>query len=306
MRMALTLLVLAAGMGSRYGGLKQLDPVGPSGEVVLDYSVHAALRAGFEKIVYVIRRDFEREFRRVVLSRYEGVVSTTLAFQDLQDLPDGREVPAGREKPWGTGHAIWSARDQVQGPFLVVNADDFYGMEAFSAMAGFLKKSAENLQMALVAYSLCNTLSEHGTVSRGVCTVSDTDILLGVEEHSGILKEGESISGINPAGDRTVLSGRSLVSMNFWGFTPEIFEHLESGFTQFLDQGGLINPKSEYYIPSAVNEILASGIAPASVLRSSGRWYGVTYREDRQAVADALAVMVAADVYPTPLWTHTR
>lgn len=300
-----TLVVLAAGMGSRYGGLKQLDPVGPSGEVVLDYSVHDALWAGFDNVVFVIRKDFEEEFRKVVLSRYEGVVPTALAFQDLNDLPGGRLAPEGRQKPWGTGHAIWSARNQVDGPFLVVNADDFYGMEAFSAMAGFLKKQSEGLRLALVAYPLRNTLSEHGAVSRGVCTVGDNDTLTSVEEHTGIVREGDAIRGINLVGERVSLTGIEMVSMNFWGFTPEIFGHLENSFAEFLNRGGLGNPKSEYYIPSAVSEIIASGAAPASVLRSEGRWYGVTYREDRASVAEALQQMVADRLYPTPLWKHT-
>lgn len=304
--MNLTLVILAAGMGSRYGGLKQLDPVGPSGEVVLDYSVHDALWAGFDKVVFVIRKDFEEEFRKVVLSRYEGVVPTALAFQYLNDLPGGRTAPEGRQKPWGTGHAIWSARNRVDGPFLVVNADDFYGMEAFSAMAGFLKKQSEGLRLALVAYPLRNTLSEHGAVSRGVCTMGDNDTLTSVEEHTGILHEGDVIRGINLAGETVSLTGMEMVSMNFWGFTPDIFEFLERGFGHFLDRGGLGNPKSEYYIPSAVSEIIASGVAPASVLRSSGRWYGVTYREDRASAANALGAMVAQNLYPTPLWETSK
>ncbi|MFZ4682348.1 MAG: nucleotidyltransferase family protein [Terrimicrobiaceae bacterium] len=302
--MAKTLLVLAAGMGSRYGGLKQLDPVGPSGEVVLDYSVHDALWAGFEKVVFVIRRDFEEAFRETVLKRYEGHAEVDLAFQELGDLPEGYAPPAAREKPWGTGQAIWAARHVVDGPFLVVNADDFYGLEAFSIMAGFLDGSSEGLRMGMVAYLLRNTLSDHGFVSRGICEVTTDNLLKRVEEHTGIVRRDGLIRGTDTRGIVQDLTGSEPVSMNFWGFTPEIFPHLESLFSQFLDLGGNENPKSEFYIPSAVSQIIASGAAPASVLSSSGRWFGVTYREDREAVANALSQMVKDRLYPTPLWKH--
>lgn len=289
-------------MGSRYGGLKQLDPVGPSDEVVLDYSVHDALRAGFSRVVFVIRRDFEKEFRDKILPRYEGKVETALAFQDLDDLPRGLVKSSERTKPWGTGHAIWAARNVVNTAFLAVNADDFYGLEAFSMMAGFLRKLSEAPRIAMVAHLLRNTLSEHGAVSRGVCTVGPEDWLESVQEHTGIARENGEIRGVDLAGDAVTLSGDELVSMNFWGFPVEIFRWLESGFGNFLARGGLGNPKSEYYIPSAVSEIIASGLAPASVLRSNGRWYGVTYREDREYVSAALMAMSRQGLYPTPLW----
>lgn len=299
-----TLLVLAAGMGSRYGGLKQIDPVGPSGEVVLDYSVHDALRCGFDRVVFVIRREFEREFREAVLSRYEGRVDVALVFQDMDDLPSGFALPNGRTKPWGTGHAILSARDAVDGPFLVVNADDFYGAEAFTAMKGFLDQAGgEGLQMALVAYRLANTLSENGSVARGICRVKEDGHLASVEEHTGILCEPSGvIFGINSTGEKTNLAADDFVSMNFWGFSSDVFSHLRRLFGEFLEGGGLEDPKAEFYIPSAVSKLIASGVAKVRVLDSASRWYGVTYREDRATVAEAVGRMVESGSYPSPLW----
>ena len=304
--MSLALLVLAAGMGSRYGGLKQIAPVGPAGEFVLDYSVHDALWAGFDRVVFVIRRDFEEEFRRVVVSRYEKTMDVGVVYQDLDDLPKPHICPLGREKPWGTGHAIWSARGTIDSPFLVVNADDFYGMEAFSKMAVFLQgtEGGSRLRMGMVAYPLRNTLSEHGAVSRGICELTSDNLLKSVEEHTGIIRTDGRIHGTDISGALRELSGSEPASMNFWGFTPEVFSHLEDGLSSFLDSGGKENPKSEFYIPSAVSEIIASGAAPALVIPSTGRWFGVTYREDREAVATALSEMVKQGLYKTPLWNH--
>lgn len=299
-----TLLVLAAGMGSRYGGLKQIDPVGPSGEAVLDYSVHDALAAGFGKVVFVIRRDFEEEFRRAVVSRYEGKVEIGVAYQDLGALPEGFSLPADREKPWGTGHAIWCARNEIREPFLMVNADDFYGREAFAVMAGHLKEvtGGTPADFSMVAYPLVNTLSEHGEVSRGICDLASDGKLLSVEECSGIRRGADGvITGTDTKGKVRTFSGRELVSMNFWGFTPAIFPMLGDLFTNFLKDGGLASSKSEFYIPSAVTSMMATGAAQTAVLRSAGHWYGVTYREDREAVAAAIAGMVREGLYPTPL-----
>jgi len=301
-----TLLVLAAGMGSRYGGLKQIDPVGPSGEAVLDYSVHDALRCGFDRVVFVIRREFERGFRNVVLSRYEGRVDVALVFQDLDDLPSGFALPKGRNKPWGTGHAILSARDAVDGPFLVVNADDFYGAEAFTAMKGFLDQAeGEGLRMALVAYRLANTLSENGSVARGICRIKEDGHLASVEEHTGILRdETGAIVGNNAAGKKNDLGADGFVSMNFWGFSSDVFSHLRGLFDDFLEGGGLEDPKAEFYIPSAVSKLITSRVAEARVLNSASRWYGVTYREDRSRVLEAVGRMVEEGSYPSPLWKH--
>ncbi len=299
-----TLLVLAAGMGSRYGGLKQLDPVGPSGEVVLDYSVHDARSAGFNKVIFVIRDDFQAEFEERVLSRYRGQIAVDLAFQKLDDIPTGFARPAERQKPWGTGHAILAARHVVREPFLVVNADDFYGREAYAKMAGFLEKTREGLHIAMVAYPLQNTLSEHGSVSRGICAVAPDGTLSRVEEFTGIVRDERGISGVDSAGEVRQLTGTELVSMNFWGFTPEVFGHLWNLFAQFLNDGGLENPKSEFYIPTAVTRIIDSGAVKACVLSSEGRWFGVTYKEDRLAVAAALKQMAEINLYPSPLWSN--
>jgi hypothetical protein len=301
-----TLLVLAAGMGSRYGGLKQIDPVGPSGEAVLDYLVHDALAAGFGKVVFVIRRDFEEEFRRAVVSRYEGKIEVGIAYQDRGALPEGFSLPVEREKPWGTAHAIWCARNEIHEPFLMVNADDFYGREAFAVMADYLRgvTAGTPANFSMVAYPLINTLSEHGEVSRGICELSPDGKLLGVEECSGIRRSAEGvITGTDTHGVLRTFTGNEMVSMNFWGFTPEIFPMLGNLFTTFLKEGGLASAKSEFYIPSAVTSMMASGAAETSVLRSNGQWFGVTYREDRDAVARAIGNMVREGLYPTPLMT---
>jgi hypothetical protein len=301
-----TLLVLAAGMGSRYGGLKQIDPVGPSGEAVLDYSVHDALAAGFGKVVFVIRRDFEEEFRRAVVSRYEGKIEVGITYQDLGALPEGFLLPVEREKPWGTAHAIWCARNEIHEPFLMVNADDFYGREAFAVMADYLRvvTAGTPANFSMVAYPLINTLSKHGEVSRGICELSPEGKLLSVEECSGIRRSTDGvITGTDTHGLLRTFTGNEMVSMNFWGFTPAIFPMLGNLFTTFLKEGGLASAKSEFYIPSAVTSMMASGAAETSVLRSNGQWFGVTYREDRDAVGVAIGTMVREGLYPTPLMT---
>lgn len=297
-------------MGSRYGGLKQLDSVGPSGEVVLDYAVHDAIWAGFKRVVFVIRKDFEDEFREIVVSRYASSIQVDLVYQDLDDLPEGCAKPAGREKPWGTGHAIWASRNVVKEPFLVVNADDFYGMEAYSMMGSALEMEWPHdgqLRMAMVAYSLSNTLSEHGAVSRGICEVTPDQKLASVEECTGIVRrEDGRIVGMDTAGLARGLGDDAKVSMNFWGFTPDIFPHLDRQLAEFVRALPEDKPKAEFYIPSAVSEIVASGQGEVNVLRSSGRWFGVTYREDRDVVAAELAHLVNKGLYPTPLWKHTK
>jgi choline kinase len=303
--MGATLLVLAAGMGSRYGGLKQLDPVGPAGETILDFSVHDALHAGFSKVVFVIRRDFEGEFADRVLSRYSDAMEIELAFQSLDALPNGFVPPPGRQKPWGTGHAIWCAREVVEEPFLAVNADDFYGRQAFEAMRKFLEDgSADTLRMGMVAYQLVRTLSEHGTVSRGVCTLNASGTLSGVHEHTGIARqENGEITGLDAGGNRQSLSPDSPVSMNFWGFTPPIFNALGALLHRFLAEGAIHDPKAEFYIPSAVTHLTAG--CPVFLMQSPEQWFGVTYREDRATVAAELARLVRDGIYPSPLWPAT-
>lgn len=296
-----TLLILAAGMGSRYGGLKQLDPVGPSGEVILDYSVHDALAAGFGKIVFVIRRDIEAAFKAQIGAHYQDRIAVDYVYQQLDDLPAGFSVPAGRQKPWGTLHALLAAREMIQEPFGVINADDFYGPGAFRTLAAALRaRELRTHAYVLVAYPLKNTVSDHGTVSRGVCEVVDGK-LTGVEECHGIRPVAGGIE-IN-RGDRTELvDGSQQVSMNTWGFTPDFFSEAEKGFEAFL--GTLADPlKSEYYIPSIVQSLIDTGKAEVEVLSAADQWLGVTYPEDKAAVQTGLASLTARGVYRDPLWS---
>ncbi len=295
----LTLLVLAAGMGSRYGGLKQLDPMGPSGETLLDYSVFDALQAGFNKVVFVIRKDFEAEFRERVGARYLGRVEVDYVFQDLADLPDGYAVPEGREKPWGTAHAIWAAREAVQQPFLAINADDFYGTDSYRLLARHLA-SAKDGEFAMAGYKLRNTLSEHGTVSRGICRVNGEETLLSVQEFTKLEKRDEGAVDLEDG--QTAFTGDEPVSLNFWGFTPSVFQSLEKNFEAFLAAEGTAM-KSEFYIPSAVAAMVTSGEASVKVLRTDATWFGVTYREDKPGVVARLSQFVNDGKYPSPLWS---
>ncbi len=303
-----TLLVLAAGMGSRYGGLKQLDPMGPSGETLLDYSVFDALRAGFGRVVFVIRHDFEAQFRDAVGRKFEARTEVGYVFQDLDALPGGFQRPASRQKPWGTGHAIWCARDTVREPFAAINADDFYGAGAYRALAGFFADAPaqgqeEPAQFAMVGYQLDRTLSEHGTVARGVCEVDGAGNLQRIQELSGIARAtpGGPIRDARPDGTSAEFSGPEPVSMNFWGFTPAIFPLLESGLEQFL-RTSLDEPKSEYYIPLAVGDFITAGKAQVRVLPTDAKWFGVTYREDKPVVAASLEALVRAGDYPAALF----
>jgi NDP-sugar pyrophosphorylase family protein len=292
--MNLTLVVLAAGMGSRYGGLKQIDPMGPSGETVLDYTVHDAVRAGFGRVLFIIRRDFADAFRASVGGRFEGKIEVDYAFQQLDMLPDGFAVPAGREKPWGTGHAVWCAREQLNGPFAVVNADDFYGANSLRALADFLRAESGGLPTyAMVGFPLGNTLSENGAVSRGVCAVGDDGFLRNIEEHTGILASEVG------AGKRYEPS--TPVSMNCWGFSArEFLPQLDQMWREFVAARGS-ESKAEFYLPAAVNSLVQAGAARVKVLPTTDNWFGVTYREDKPHVQAALAALVAAGAYPSPL-----
>lgn len=283
--MELTLVVLAAGMGSRYGGLKQLDPVGPSGEIILDYSVTDAMAAGFGKVVFVIRHEMLEQFRDAVGSRYEGKIAVDYAFQELEPLPGGRVSPVGRTKPWGTGHAVLAAASVVRGPFAVINADDYYGPSGFADLAGFLS-AAEQGAYAMVGYRLDRTLSENGTVSRGICRADADGFLIDITERTAILRTGEVIVA---QGDPPVpLTGEEPTSMNFWGFTPGLFGNLGRLFEEFLEEH-VEDPKAEFYLPAAVSALIASGEVTVKLLRSEDPWYGLTYPEDKVQVAKALA-----------------
>jgi len=303
MTMKPTLLVLAAGMGSRYGGLKQIDPMGPSGETILDYSVFDALRAGFGKVVFIIRPDFEKDFRERIAAKFAGRIEVGFAFQTIDRLPAGFTVPAGREKPWGTTHAILCARDAVQTPFAVINADDFYGRDSYAVLAEDLRrKDPASTDYSMVGFTLKNTLSDHGTVARGVCRTDDRQFLTDIQE---LTKIGRLPVGAEHRGDDGVvvsLTGEEPVSMNMWGFTPALFGQLEADFHAFLTARGQ-EMKSEAYIPLSVGNLIRSGQATCRVLRTSSAWFGVTYREDKPVVQASILAQVRTGAYPTDLWS---
>ncbi|MDE2928147.1 MAG: NTP transferase domain-containing protein [Acidobacteriota bacterium] len=300
--MSLTLLVLAAGMGSRYGGLKQIDPVGPGGETLLDYSVYDAVRAGFDRVVFIVRGDMESDFRSAVGSKIEQQVPVEYCRQELEMVPGWFSIPPGRRKPWGTGHAVWAARDAIDGNFAAVNADDFYGAGSYRELAGHLRQAADGRQgdYGMVGFRLRETLSDHGTVARGVCR-SRQGLLKQVVELTRIARTGDGAVHSDPQGRARNLSGDELVSMNMWGFTPGIFDHLERAFARFLrERGG--EDGAEFMIPTLVNDLVAAGQARVRVLRSADAWFGVTYREDRDRVTSQIRELVRRGSYPTPLW----
>ena len=285
---------MAAGMGSRYGGLKQLDAIGPSGETIIDYSVYDAIKAGFTKVVFIIRKDFEQEFKSKITDKYEGRIQVEFAFQDLNDLPDKFTCPEGREKPWGTGHAIFSARDIINEPFVAINGDDFYGRESFKVVADYYRKGANSFSM--VAFKLDKTLSSFGGVTRGLCTVND-EKLNTVIETADLQKTDDGVSS-----NRDIeLDGSEPVSMNVWGFTPILFKYLEEKFVEFLSENGT-EMKSEYLIPSVVNELIQSGQETVHVLRSGATWFGVTYKEDKPYVEGEIEKLVNKGEYPGKLF----
>jgi len=298
-----TLLVLAAGMGSRYGGLKQVDPIGPSGETILDYSVYDALRAGFGKVVFIIRKDIEKDFKEIFINRLQKHIEIEWVFQETGDLPVGFTKPEERTKPWGTGHAVMMAAKKIKEPFAVINADDFYGREAFVTIADYFNQNLHPVspEYAMVAYELHNTLSDFGTVSRGICIADENSWLLSVTERTQIQKINENIVFIDTDNAQINLEENTPVSMNFWGFTPDFFPNLEKQFIAFLKENG-DNLKSEFYIPSVVDVLIKSGEAKVKLLRNSGQWFGITYREDKPLVIEKLNQLIAAGVYPENLW----
>jgi UTP-glucose-1-phosphate uridylyltransferase len=295
-----TLLILAAGIGSRFGGLKQVLPVGPSGETILEYSVFDAIRVGFGKVVFVIRRSFADDFKEKFDPLLKGRIQAEYVFQELENIPEGYNVPEGREKPWGTGHAILMGEKIINEPFATINADDFYGMNAFMVMADFLNSSKNNSEYAMVGYQLNNTLSEFGFVSRGICEVGNDGLLLRITERTKI-KNTQGIIEVDSEGKKETLSGKETVSMNFWGFKPSIFHHLENEFTGFLktNQKEL---KSEFYIPSVVFSLINQNKATVKVLKADSPWFGVTYKEDYPAVVERIKDLVSKGEYPGYLW----
>lgn len=299
-----TLLILAAGMGSRYGGLKQMDPMGPNGETVLDYSVFDAIRAGFKRVVFIIRRDFAETFQATVGARFTGKIEVDYAYQSLDDLPTGFTVPAGRTKPWGTTHAIRAARDLIEGPFAVINADDFYGRDAYERAAAFLLQNSPSSEMehyAMVGYDLLKTLSDHGDVNRGICRTDSHGHLTSVEEVVKIQREQDGlIYGDYLNGERAQVPQDAIVSMNFWAFEASFIDRIEEHFLHFMKEHGL-KEKSECYIPTVVDELIRSGRATCSVLPTSSSWFGVTYPEDKPHVVSNIKNLIAAGEYPTTL-----
>ena len=296
-----TLFILAAGMGSRYGGLKQMDGLGPNGEAILDYSVYDALRAGFGKIVFVIRKDFEDDFRRVVLSKYEGKVQCEICFQSVDKVPAGCTYNTERTKPWGTNHAVLMGKDLIHEPFAVINADDFYGKESFQVLADFLcSVEGKKGEYCMVGYRVCNTLSENGSVSRGVCTTDANGHLTDVVERTKIEDKNGTIVFTEDDVD-TPLDPHTPVSMNMWGFTPEYFEYSEKAFKDFLAAHGQ-ELKSEFYIPTLVNDLILAGKATCKVLDTPSKWFGVTYAEDRPQVVMKINQLIKEGVYPSKLF----
>jgi dTDP-glucose pyrophosphorylase len=297
-----TLLVLAAGMGSRYGSLKQIDPVGPSGETIIDYSVYDAIRAGYGKVVFIIRKSFEHDFNELFIKKIKPHIDVECVYQELENIPSGFSVPEGRTKPWGTAHAILMAKNAINEPFAVINGDDFYGASAFKTMADHLISLEGNYstRYALVGYRVGNTMSEHGSVSRGVCLADEKQLLKSVTERTNIRYSGTEI--VYSDGNTDVpLNADTLVSMNFWGFTPEYFRQTEPMFKDFLsaNPGSLT---SEYYIPTAVDYLINNDKATVACLTSDARWFGVTYKEDKPLVINKLSQLIQAGVYPAQLW----
>ena len=290
----ITLLIMAAGMGSRYGGLKQLDSVGPNKETIIDYSVYDAIRAGFNKVVFVIRKEFQGEFRSIVTDKFSGKIQVEFAFQELANLPYGFSCPPGREKPWGTGHAILTTKDLINEPFVAINGDDFYGLESFKIVAEYYQNSGENFSM--VAYQLDNTLSEFGGVTRGLCTLNG-DKLESVIETGGL-----RLSKYGMQSDRDILlNGKEPVSMNVWGFTPDLFGFLESMFKNFLEKEGS-ELKSEFLIPSVINSLIQNNKKSVHILHSSAKWFGVTYKKDKPHVVEEIKNLITRGVYPEKLF----
>ena len=298
-----TLFVLAAGMGSRYGGLKQLDGLGPHGETIMDYSIYDAIKSGFGKVVFVIRKDFENEFREKILSKYENHIPTEVVFQSVNDLPDGFTCPPERTKPWGTNHALLMGKDVINEPFAIINSDDFYGRNSFEVMAKELMSLEENSAGAysMVGFKVGNTMSESGTVSRGVCETVDGFLSTIVERTKIGYNENHDISFVDENDNEIILPSDTPVSMNFWGFTPDYFKYSEEFFVKFLEEN-IDKPKAEFFIPTLVNDLIVAGKAKVKVLTTESKWFGVTYSEDREGVVRKFAELHEQGIYPESLF----
>ena len=298
---------MAAGIGSRFGvGIKQLEPVGPGGEIIMDYSIHDALEAGFDRIVFVIRHDLEKDFREVIGDRIEKIAPVSYAFQELDDIPSGFTVPQDRKKPWGTGQAVLSVRDIVNEPFLVINADDYYGKEVFKKihdyMTGDMDENAPVYDICMGGFILANTLSDNGGVTRGVCEVGEDEILRAVRETYNIIKTADGLTASDKEGNPVTVREDQHVSMNMWGLTPAFIKELERGFPEFLSglkEGDL---KSEYLLPTIIDQMIKDGRARVKVLETRDHWFGVTYKEDKEGVAESIRALISQGVYPEKLF----
>jgi len=297
-----TLFVLAAGMGSRYGGLKQLDGLGAHGETIMDYSIYDAIKAGFGKVVFVIRGSFEKDFKTVVIDKFKNLIDTDLVFQEINKVPEGSIYNPEREKPWGTNHAVLMGKDAIHEPFAVINADDFYGQESFAILADFLRKvEGKKNEYCMIGYRVGNTLSESGAVSRGVCVVDENQLLQNVVERTHIEEKGGTINYLDEKGEEVQLLPNTPVSMNMWGFTPDYFDYSEEIFKEFLKENGQ-KLKSEFYIPLAVNNLIIEGKVTCKVLDTPSKWFGVTYAEDRPQVVLKINELVRKGIYPEKLF----
>lgn len=300
-----TLFVLAAGMGSRYGGLKQLDGLGPNGETIMDYSIFDAIRGGFGKVVFVIRKDFEEAFRDKVLSKYEGHIPTELVFQSLDDLPEGFRCPDGRQKPWGTNHAVLMGKDVIREPFAVINADDFYGRDTFAVIGKYLSELPADAHddYCMVGFRVGNTLSDSGSVARGICSTDADGHLTTVVERTEIMRVDGPVCYKDEKGEWVPVADNTPVSMNVWGFTPDYFAHSEAYFKEFLaDPANIVNLKAEFFIPLMVNKLIGDKTSTVKVLDTTSHWFGVTYAADRQGVVDKIQALVDAGEYPAKLF----
>ena len=301
------LVIMAAGIGSRFGGgIKQLEPVGPGGEIIMDYSIHDALEAGFDRIVFVIRHDLEKDFREVIGDRIEKIAPVSYAFQELDDIPSGFTVPQDRKKPWGTGQAVLNVRDIVNEPFLVINADDYYGKEVFQKihdyMTGDMDENAPVYDICMGGFILANTLSDNGGVTRGVCEVGEDEILRAVRETYNIIKTADGLTASDKEGNPVTVREDQHVSMNMWGLTPAFIKELERGFPEFLSglkEGDL---KSEYLLPTIIDQMIKDGRARVKVLETRDHWFGVTYKEDKEGVAESIRALISQGVYPEKLF----
>lgn len=296
---------MAAGMGSRYGGNKQIDPIGPNGEIILEYSIYDALRAGFDKVVCIINRTIEKSFRENIGRRIENQIDTAYVFQSVEDIPEGFTVPEGRVKPWGTGQAVLLCRNEVKTPFAVINADDYYGVSSFQVLGDYLgsmKDTARPYEYCMVGFKLENTLTENGHVSRGVCSVSNDGYLVGINERTRIQRFGSEARYTEDGEAWITIPAGSTVSMNMWGFTPSLFGELDAGFHEFFVKNRENAVKAEFYLPFAVDSLIATNKARVRVLKTEDHWYGVTYQADKPVVMEAVSKMHEQGIYPRRLW----